>query len=211
VESLIETKKFELVMKGPIYSLKKSKLRKYMFSDYFNPQPNTEMQTLASQTKAMTQTIGSTSMSFSLVSNPSACWTLLNTIQIISYLPLNSLPYTPKLKSFHASLTSYNLLPNPFEYFVPPNSSSEPFKQAKKFGIDSSVFLLNFGNTLMIPLAYIVIFPLLYALSCITKISPYVKKYLVHYKFNFFIRFIIQSYLEVGIYSLIQLRAVIIT
>jgi hypothetical protein len=62
---------------------------------------------VANVTTTITKAVISTSITAAIVSNPSSFWTLFNTIEFISFLPLNSVKYPPKLKTFIQSFGSY--------------------------------------------------------------------------------------------------------
>ena len=107
-------------------------------------------------TATAAQVIAITSITLSILSNnPSAVWTLLNTIQIIQYIPLNSNPVTPELKAFITGLGQYNIIPNAFYYIFDSNTTGAPYLQASNYGFTTSVFLINFGQNISILLLII--------------------------------------------------------
>jgi hypothetical protein len=161
-------------------------------------------------TGAATKTVVTSSIGASLMSNPSAAWALLNTIQIIIFLPLGSNSLSQTILDFCDSFSGYNLLPSVFSYFLNEDDMTEPYLEARKYGISTSVFLMNFGSTLLPLIVGIFLWPLFWLLSLckIGKISSIAKKKLLDYKYSFFIRFWIQAYLEAGIYSIINLQSV---
>ena len=146
---------------------------------------------------------------FCLLSNPSTLWSIINTIQLLIFMPLNSIPYPDKLNKMSQTLIEYNLMPNIFSKLFESNCTSEVYDRAKEFGIGSSVFFLNCGK---------IIATLTYLISGLTFGGIIAKSYLQKLKFeelklknqfNVLIRFWIQGYLEIGLYSMIQLKSVI--
>ena len=210
-QKYFETSKLvQLELKPSLFSIKNSSLLNYTFSGRLNPIVDEKLKSMISQTRSASQIGSSTAMSFSTISNPSVAWSFLNTIEIISLLPLNSLKYTQKLFYLFSSMLDFNLIPNFFIYLFDPNSTSEPYPNAKKYGIETSVLLLNIGQNLVIMLVYCLFYPFIRLAYSTPAFRETIKKYLVNYKFNFFIRFWIQSYLQIGIYSIIQLKAVLV-
>jgi hypothetical protein len=150
------------------------------------------------------------SIGFTLFLNPSATWTLLNFIQILIYMPLNSNKMTPNLRIFLTGFTGFNILPDILGSKVDGKASSSPYLEARRYGVESSVFLKNTGKIFMIFGTAIVAWPFLFALSrcgC-EKIALKAMKILENYRYNFFLRFWIQNYLDILIYSLVQVRSV---
>ena len=146
-----------------------------------------------------------------IVSNPAASWVIVNNLQLISYLPLNSNPLTPNLQRFCTSMGSYNVIPNYFQYVFDPNSTSAPYTEASNYGLSSSVFWINMGSDMTGITAIIIIFPVIFILSKIRvqRISEKASKYLQNYRYSVFLRFFIQTYLDLGIFALVQLISVI--
>ena len=168
---------------------------------------------ISNSTAAAAQVIVSTSISLSIMSNPSAAWTLLNTIQMIQYIPLNSNPLTPGLQAFIKGLGQYNIMPNTFSYIFDSNATGPPYLQASNYGFTTSVFLINFGPDTFIFLLLLSLWPFILLISKIPcgKISMKMIKILGNYQYSFFLRFWTQAYLDIGIFAIIQLIAVSFT
>lgn len=168
--------------------------------------------TMANNTKAVTQIVVSSSIGSAFISNPSAVWSIINTIQLISYIPLNSNPIPDRLKSFVKGLGSYTeIIPNPFTNIFDSRTLSDPYLQARKFGTNTSVFWINIGPSMITFLFIVSMWPFLSLISNfkLGKFSVKIKKILKNYRYNFFLRFWIQAYLDIGVAALIQLRSVI--
>ena len=161
-------------------------------------------------TTAMAQTVVSSSIGASLMSNPAAAWALLNSIQILIFLPINSNNMTQTIRTFLSGFSGYNILPNLVGSIFSSKASTEPYLEARRYGIASSVFLVNTGKILILFVVTCMLIPFIFALSKFSsgKIAAKAIKILGNYRYGFFLRFWTQSYLELMIYGLIQLRSV---
>ena len=204
-----------LIQLDKVYSIAGSQLKNYLLSSKlpaFSPDLKESPIILLGSTQSIAQAGVSSSVGASLMSNPAAAWSLVNSIQLIIFLPLNNNKMTPTLRTFLSGFSGYNLLPNYFERIFNGRSCTEPYLEARKYGIKSSVFFLNTGKIFCIFIIILLIWPVILVLSkCeIGKITAKAIKILGNYKYSFFLRFWIQSYLEILVYSLIQLKSVLI-
>ena len=203
------------INKNLLFSFLGSKLFDYTLDGKLFPTKTESslLSQLLNSTKAATKITVSSSLGSAIVSSPGPAWSLLNTIQIISYLPLSSNPLTSTLIEFFTAFSSYNIVPNGADYIFKQNATSGPYLESRRYGILTSVFFINFGSNALIFIFVIITWPVLAFVAKYTngKISKKALKILKNYKFNFFIRFWLQAYLDIGIFSLIQLRAVRIT
>lgn len=130
--------------------------------------------------------------------NPSSIWTFLNTIILLSYIPLSSIPISERVSEF---LSGFELeiipIPNIFDYTL-DYSYENPHPKALEFGIDTKLFLINTGEILTIFSANLLLIPFAWLLSrckC-KKIHKSFSKLLKNYQYGFFLRFWIQGYLD---------------
>ena len=199
---------FEIIFNNKIiYSKLNSKLFNSSFNDYFHIQSITEAFE-NSQSIKITQSAGVAVASISFASNPTGLWALLNTIQLISFMPLNSVDYPQTLKEISNGFFNYNILPNIFANYLDPNSTNPPYKHALELGISTSVVFINIGRNVTI-LGLLIIFILV--LRIIVKFFIQKDKLKTLYtktKFNLLLSFFLQTYLELGIYSAIQIHSV---
>ena len=158
------------------------------------------------------QSSNSISIIFSLLSNPSAAWLLINTLQMTSFIPLSKNPLTPATTEFCKAISKTGLIPNLPELILDKNSSTVPFAQARKIGIETSVVFINIGTEITILLVTLGLYPIILIISLIQfkLISQKIQKIKDDYRYNFFIRFWIQIHLPIGIYSIINFESVII-
>ena len=102
------------------------------------------------------------------------------------------------------------MFPNIFKLLVDENASTAPNYQSKKVGINSSIFLLSAGPDLTVFMIILSFFPLILVISHVNlgKFGLKLKEKLHEYRFNVFIRFWIQTYLNFGIFAIINQQSV---
>ncbi|OMJ81592.1 hypothetical protein SteCoe_17901 [Stentor coeruleus] len=196
-----------------IYSKSGKTLEKYIYNsslyEYAIDENSTEIKNIKSAVSSSSKAIIAISIGCGIISNPSSSWQLLNTIQLISYISLGSNPLTTKLKTFLSSFGQYNIVPNAGYYIFSPNSSTEPYLEARRFGFKSSTFLLNTGQIFTSCFTILIMWFFIFIISRLPyfKNARKIKNLLSNYKYSFFIRFWIQSCLEIGICAIIQIRS----
>jgi hypothetical protein len=147
---------FTLNLQNPIYSLNNSELDHYSYSSWFHPQGPSSF---AKMIKSTTQSALIASFASAMVSNPAACWILINTIQFLSFLPLSAVNYSQDIIEFIQAIGGYSFIPNWIALFFDKDSSGEPSPRASLLGIKSSVFWVNFGASLLVLMAYLALIP----------------------------------------------------
>ena len=196
---------FILSFQDPIYSIKDSTLEVYSYEGSFYPLGPSAF---AKAIKSTTQSVLTASFASAMVSNPAACWILINTIQIISFLPLSAVNFSEDIVEFIQAIGGYSVIPNWIALFFNKNASGEPSDRAKILGVKSSVFWVNFGSNLLLLMAYIGLAPFIYLGMWVPGVYKHCENWIRNYKYNLFLRFWIEVYLEIGIYALIQIEAV---
>lgn len=211
-ESVPNNTEFSLEFKEPVISYNGSKLESseyagYLF-EYIYITP--VLKSLYEKTKAVSNSLSSFSLLSSIVSNPAASWGILSTLQIIPYIPIVKSETSTNIEKFCLSIGNYNVIPNVMEYVFESSSASEPSEEAKKIGFTSSLFFINSGQIVVIFIANILLWPILkfFSLISLGVMTLKFKKLLRNYKYSFFIRFWIQSSLDVGFFAIIQLKSV---
>ncbi|CAG9326437.1 unnamed protein product [Blepharisma stoltei] len=172
--------------------------------DYTSPY----IESISQQAKTSSQVAVSAVMVSSFVSmNPSSLWTMMNTIEILSFITLSSISITPALYAFLKSLNNYNIVPNFFADFIDQSEGIKPYKEAYNYGYETNLLLLNSGNIIETFLAIILCFPLVAFLSKCSQrwIGRRFTDALKDYKYSVFVRFWLQNYIEIGATALIGL------
>ena len=179
---------------------------------YTVPYTNANLQAISNSTTTIVAAVVSTAVASALISNPSNLWTVLNTIQIISYIPLGSVPLPPNLQNFFQGISVLNLINNPMRLVITSKNTGQPYLEASQYGFTTSLFLLNAGVYIANLLCFLALIPIVYLLTKLEIAAIAVKfaKILGNYKYNFFLRYWIQGYLDLGVYAIVQLRSVIL-
>jgi hypothetical protein len=160
-----------------------------------------------SQAAATTAVAASTAAGFSTGSMTSA-WAMINSIQMIGYIPMMDIDLPLALSEFFKSVLDFNLIPNLFQYFV-HDSSAAPPSRVQRVGTNSSLFILNAGQTLVTFLMVLSLWPVFCLLSRLKnhKVAGYFYDAAGAFKWNYFIRFFIEGYLDLFVAAVVQLNA----
>jgi len=173
--------------------------------------PNTTL-LKAAATAVAKGSIGAGAVASIINGNPGSFWSLLNQIQLMTYIPMTKMPLSEGLMATLGSLDVGTFVPNPFSYFLPANSSSQaPPEYAKRYEVDSALFLLNTGLGITSGLGLLIGLLPVYIASRVTSgpLSLYLRRFLPSFKWGIPLRWWIQSYLDIAVYSLLQVQQVI--
>ena len=196
---------FSLEISSPLYSSNNSMLKNYEYYGDLSPSPKTQF---AKAMKSTMKGVMTSTFASAMVSNPASCWILINTIQIIIYLPLSPINYSTKILEFLQALAGYSILPNLMEYMFDAETSSKPIQRFQRVGLSTTVFWINIGQNFVMLIFNLSIWPFLILGSKFPYISGPCFKLLQNYKYSLFLRFWIEVYLELGLFSLIQIQSV---
>ncbi|OMJ66638.1 hypothetical protein SteCoe_36451 [Stentor coeruleus] len=160
-------------------------------------------------TKSIVIFCASASIASGLFNNPSTAWVFINTLELLTYLPLGSVSYTENLVEFFTFLGGISIVPNPSEIFFTITNQSTPYKEARNYGFKTSYFIINSGPIIGSFIAFICLIPVCYFGSKLKwgKFAVESSKILLNYRYSFFVRFWVQSYLSLGILSLVQIKS----
>ncbi|CAG9321670.1 unnamed protein product [Blepharisma stoltei] len=169
---------------------------------------SSNVEAISQQTTAAIHISVATSLIMALINpDPSCLWTTLNTLQVLSFITLSGIPLSSSLYSFLNSLNSYDVIPNLYEILAPESDGKTPYKEAKEFGYKTDLILLNAGNLLTVFSAIMAVYPaIIFFSQCSNKwFGKMFTGILKHYKYSVFLRFWIQSYLDIGAPAVIGL------
>jgi hypothetical protein len=161
----------------------------------------------AAATAASTTAVTSSTVAGFSTGSMSSAWGMINNIQMIGFIPMMDIDLPLGLKSFFVSVLDFNLVPNFFAYFE-PDDSPKNFKTACRVGKTSSLFMSNAGELF----STFFIMMLFWPVSCLlakaknNKVAGYFYDASSSYKWNFFIRFLFEGYLELTFAALFQLH-----
>ena len=128
-------------------------------------------------------------------------FSLINTLQLLSYLPLSTIPIPHRLKSLLAALNMQSFIPNPFLLWLGEEHSVPAF--AASYGYDSTLFLANCGIMISVGVVLMVYWALtrLMAKLPLGFVRLYMQKAI---RRNTFIIYWITVYLDVCLAALLQ-------
>ncbi|OMJ68182.1 hypothetical protein SteCoe_34446 [Stentor coeruleus] len=197
----------------PLYSESNKQLDFYTYnSSLYEFKPiilNALTKEVAQRTEAATQVTVNSAIFCAILSNPATAWMLVNTIDLIQYFTLSKNHLTPGIRAFLGALGGFNIIPNLAEFIFSKNATSIPYMEALDSGIDTSMFWINTGQMFIFMLAGIFALPLLWIVYKLNMFGLNKKagKMIQNYRYSFFIRFWIQSYLNIGISAFVQLHS----
>ncbi len=152
------------------------------------------------------------SVSFSIASmNINSIFSMIGTIQIISYILLYNINIPSKARDILEGLNIFVLLPNIFEYFI-PNHQTIRIDRYNRVDIYNELFLINSGKILTTLIIFICLILIMKILYCIIRnirenhlLKKVIEKVLETYEWNLVIGYILQGSLELTIFSLINI------
>jgi hypothetical protein len=173
---------------------------------------DSDAQELASQGSTASSSITTIAAAMSF-SSTAGLWNLVNTIQLLSVLPLLNIELPIMLFATLISMRSYNPIPNIMSYIM-PEKGPRPFRRASLLGYETSQFFINIGDILTTLSITLVLLPILIVIKKILPdkyhqkfIGKKVKQYIQGYKWNVFTRFYIECYIELAIAAAVQIFA----
>ena len=137
--------------------------------------------------------------------NPLTFFNFLNNMDIYSYTALYYQDLDPSLVKFLQILNPSSWVPNIFSYFINQSEGNQLDPSFNNYGNSSNLLLINSGSTLGI-LAGILGIPFIAAIVKNIKISWIRRqsiKILNNYRFKAFLRFFLQSFLELSCNAII--------
>ena len=175
-----------------------AKLQKYDLAGIQTRQAREQVQSLIAGT-------GTITAFSSLVSRkPSTLWTLMNTLEILSYIALSSNPLTPRIRGFFEGIDLLESFRAYLDYALKALTGSDSRSYFSKFS--SSLFMVTAATNLAVLVVLLVAWPFIWLVSkTFTSAEETLQNWLKEYKYNVFIRYWIQCYLDLVIACLIQL------
>lgn len=176
---------------------------------------NQEDKALMDQAKKLGQTV-TTAVTSAITAaslmnpNPACLWSFINTIQMIVFIVLATVPIPPKSKGLIIGLKNYNMFPNSFSYFM-TKGKPHNFNSAYDLGYASDSVIINIGSAITAFAFFIALWVVLIFLRFLIRKGCCSKKWYVDliaelvadYKYGFFIRYGITNYLEFEVAALI--------
>jgi hypothetical protein len=141
--------------------------------------------------------------------NLNPAWSMLNSVQIIRFSTLLNINIPCKIRTIAKGM-SFRFLPNIFGLFIKYESDSSP-KRYEEMGYDNTIYLINNGDLLTILVINTVFYLLLKFTHHIlrrrdSKLLRTISMITAGYEWSFFLRFLIQGYLDIAVSSSFTLK-----
>jgi hypothetical protein len=173
-----------------------------------NSSMNTSDQSTANAVGSFTQAstaviLGAITLAGISSGSMSSAWIMISSLQLLQYIPVMHLNLPLPLQELFRNLT-FNFLPNPFPYLIHSGSATGP---AKRMSFDTNNFVLNFGDIASVLIVGMLMWPVCLLVSELDfqGLTPSCRRAASNYKWNFFIRFIVEGYCELIFTSVVQL------
>ncbi|OMJ75454.1 hypothetical protein SteCoe_25423 [Stentor coeruleus] len=146
-----------------------------------------------------------TTLIFAVIcSNFQAFWAMLSYVQLMSFMYLISIPFPSRTKAVILGLRKYYMLPNFFSYFPMYDGYKHDYSRVSDLGMHTNSLVENIGGILSALFCFIVLFnvakTLHWGISNYSKgndkLVKALKMFTNSFKYNFYIRFTIQVYME---------------
>ena len=137
-------------------------------------------------------------------------WNFLNNLQLLSFLYLLNLDFSDLTKGATIGLRNYAFFPNAFQSF---SGVSHNFPRIYTIGYHQNSFIKNSGNFFTMLLISLILFMLSKICIFVLKISKkekFSKAFILfcqEFKYKFFCRFLIQSFLELLLLAGVAMRS----
>jgi len=145
----------------------------------------------------------SSAVNGALSGSPTNLFAMLNTLQLLSYLPLSSIRMPQHLRNVLTTLNLQSFLVNPFDYWLGDIVGTQAPQFAASYGYNSCLFLRNAGVMVVVGVGmglYWVVAKLVGKLP-LGYVSFYLKE---KSKENILLRYWLQVYLDVLLAALLQ-------
>lgn len=146
-----------------------------------------------------------------LSGNPSAFFTLLNSLQFFSLLSMIDCGISPEVRGILVGANPLDSVPNVIDLFVDPNWFNKPHKEAEDCGYDTAGFLYNIGQVLTVHLVLSTLHLSIYILSkiliCWSSLRIIFENILLTFKSSVYVSFFFGTFQEILVDAFIQIRA----
>ena len=144
----------------------------------------------------------------SLSGSSSSLWSMLNQLQIITYIPMTAIPIPSGLVKVLNALTIDSFVPNLFGYINDDRDGcAAPPHFSRNYGLDTSTFLTNAGVMLGAAASMVSFFLLAYLLSRLKLplLENYTERLFSSFRWKVPLRWLLQSYLDLLVFAGVQL------
>lgn len=155
-----------------------------------------------------------TTLIFAVVcSNYQAFWAMLSYVQFMTFMYLISVPFPSRTKAVVLGLRRYYMMPNFFNYFPTYRGNEHSYSRISDLGMHTNSMVENIGGVLSTFFCFIVLFYFAKILHwgasnyCKNndKFIKVLKNVMNSFKYNFYIRFTLQAYMELLVSGLLAI------
>jgi hypothetical protein len=153
-----------------------------------------------------TAAIGGAAM---MTGNPSLLLSMLNSEQLIAYLPLMNLDIEPRLRGLFIGSNPFASLPNYALNVIDLDDFEEPYPKAEEYGFETSGFVVNIGKNFLVLVSLVVSHLVVAGLSRCSCVSVrlYFSKMLRCYHLDNYVLFMVAFFTELQVQASVQLRS----
>ena len=138
--------------------------------------------------------------------DPSSFFSFISTAETLYPISLFSFDQPDELRSFFSGARVQKSSPNLFDYFLSSAEGNKLHENFRNLGYKTNLVLLNAGVNLTVGLVFFTIMILLKLINRIEIIKPFIKGLKKKFEYGIFIRYWVQSFLELLFGALISLR-----
>lgn len=153
--------------------------------------------------------LASSLVSSVLTGNFGGLWSLVNQLQMLTYIPMMNIELPVNLAEMLAAINVKDIFSNPFSYLSMPKNDTGCVDLptfADRYGIDTPVFLDNAGIAFTAVFSCLTAFIPLYIFSKLRLkwVTNYCQRKLPSFKWGVFIRYWLQACMDLGLFALLQ-------
>ena len=128
--------------------------------------------------------------------NPSGIFNYLNTAEIFYTIYLFNIEFYPAFDAFLSNSIPQSTISDPFAYVIDPNEGIQMSSKYQSYGSNTNLVLLNAGKNLGAFVLFMLVFIIALLLNYTRCLKAKAKKLLYYYKFGFFLRFWLLTFLR---------------
>lgn len=161
------------------------------------PRNSSVLSTLPATHTARNALLLSFAVSSVFSSNAGVLWQLIDTMQILSYIPLSFVPVPPTTRSILIASNPFISFPNPLSFLFSPTKGLP--EHATEYGFTSGIFLYNCGEEIAILMGIMMLIAVLLLLKQVDVefIRNFAQEKLEKLEWGYVVRFWIESYLPI--------------
>ena len=138
--------------------------------------------------------------------DPTSFFNFLNSAEIYAIIYMYGIPFHPVLTQFLATLRPQKFFPNLFKDSIDETKGVKLNENYSNYGLSTNFLLVNSGISFFILSLFLGIFLFLRILGFFSRfLKEQIKKLDGYFKYSIFLRFFLQTYLEISFNSIVEL------